>query len=120
MMRGNAEYDYDEMIMSEAIPTINLPAVPSQSLSMRSSSPFLVGLERLLEDEQIREQQRRQMLKEKQKHISEQVAKTLHQKEKKLKDLEKEQKKKELAECTFKPNTQHSTNHGKKQQKKGL
>ena len=101
----HTEYDYDEMLMSESVPTINVPSINSKCLSARSSSPFLVGLERILEDEQKRQHERLQVLKEKQKHIGEKVARRLNDKERKIKQLENEQRKKLYAECTFKPNT---------------
>ena len=83
----NTEYDYDEMVMSESVPCISVPSINSKCLSARSSSPFLVGLEKILEDEQRREQERLHVLKEKQKHIGEKVARRLNDKERKIKQL---------------------------------
>lgn len=45
------------------------------------------------------------MLKEKQQHISEQVGRRLAEKERKIRELEEEQKRRLYSECTFKPKT---------------
>ena len=46
------------------------------------------------------------------------MARRIHQRERKLKDLESEQKKKFYAECTFKPKTISSSSKGQKQGQK--
>lgn len=105
-----AEYDYEEAIMSEMVPSITVPLLQASAMSEREGSVgggVLEDLERLMQEERAGEERRVQALKEKQQHISEQVGRRLAEKERKIRELEEQQKRRLYSECTFKPKTSH-------------
>lgn len=103
------EHDYDESVMAETVPPIHVPALlpPASSAmsSARGSASLFNELERLMSEEREREERRLQGLKGRQQHIGEQVGRRLAEKERKIRELEEEQRRKLYSECTFKPKT---------------
>ncbi len=96
--------------MGEMVPTITVPLLlPTPPIDREPSvgTGVLDDLERLMQEERLGEERRIQMLKEKQQHISEQVGRRLAEKERKIRELEEEQKRRLYSECTFKPKTSH-------------
>lgn len=84
--------------MNEMRPTINVPLLNINAnhsrVEFRGASNMLLDLEKILEEEKTNEERRIQALKGKQQFISEQVGRRLADKERKLRELEEEQKRK--------------------------
>ena len=109
------EYDYNEDLMKECVPIISVPLlvppVAPSSLDTSQQDGLFVDLQRLIEEERLKEEQRVQVLKQKQHLIGEQVNRRLADKDRKVRELEEEQKKRVYAECTFKPKTTKKGNN---------
>lgn len=84
--------------MNEMLPAINVPLLSINAnhsrVEFRGASNMLLDLEKILEEEKSNEERRIQALKGKQQFISEQVGRRLADKERKLRELEEEQKRK--------------------------
>jgi hypothetical protein len=83
--------------MNEMLPAINVPLLNINANHSRvefRASNMLLDLEKILEEEKTNEERRIQALKGKQQFISEQVGRRLADKERKLRELEEEQKRK--------------------------
>jgi hypothetical protein len=96
--------------MGEMVPAITVPLLlptPPTEREPSVGSGVLDDLERFMLEERLGEERRIQMLKGKQQHISEQVGRRLAEKERKIRELEEQQKRRLYSECTFKPKTSH-------------
>jgi hypothetical protein len=84
---------------------VPLLAVSAYEREASLAGGVLWDVEQLIEKERSEEERRIQALKEKQQHISEQVGRRLADRERKVRELEEEQKRRLYSECTFKPKT---------------
>ena len=78
------------MVPSITVPQLVASAITEREISVNGGA--LDDLERLMKQERAQQQRRIQMLKEKQGHISEQVGRRLAERQRKIRELEEQQK----------------------------